>query len=112
MDLNSLQQLRTQIVHKAQDLALNGQVDTDDKVALLMNLVRTGSATEEVIRAAFQAIEELADDDTKLTSYLDLLFEVDQMIAKQPSSAKPTEATQEQPSQFTQPEQPAAGPAE
>lgn len=82
MDINSLQQIRTEIINRAQTLALDGQVNDEDKLAVLMNLIRTGVASDQVVRSAFDAIEQLPDDDTKLNTYFDLLYEVDQMIAR------------------------------
>ena len=82
MDINSLQQLRTEIIDRAQALALDGQVNDDDKLAILMNLIRTGVASDRVIREAFASIDRIPDDDTKLSNYFELLYEVDQMIAR------------------------------
>lgn len=87
MDTNSLQKLRAQIIDRAQALALSGQVNEDDKLAILMNLVRTGAASDEVVRGAFDAIDRLPDDDVKLETYFDLLYEVDQLIARNTPAA-------------------------
>lgn len=87
MDINSLQQLRTEIINRAQALALDGQVNDDDKLAVLMNLIRTGIASDQVIRGAFDAIDRIPDDDTKLSNYFELLYEVDQMIARRATAS-------------------------
>ena len=100
MDTNSLQKLRAQIIERAQALALSGQVNEDDKLAILMNLVRTGAASDEVVKGAFDAIDHLPDDDVKLETYFDLLYEVDQLIARNSTPKDPTpESNENEPQQ-------------
>lgn len=101
MDTNSLQQLRTEIINRAQNLALDGQVNSDDKLAILMNLIRTGVTSDRVVRSAFDIIDQLADDEVKLNTYLDLLYEVDQMIAR---NATPDENVSDEPNSQPQDE--------
>ena len=83
MNQDNLQKIRSDIIARTQTLALNGNVDDNDKLVVLMNIIRLGNFSDEIMTATFDAIEHLSEDNTKLETYLDLLYEVDQRIASQ-----------------------------
>lgn len=82
MDIESLLEIRKKIVQNAQELAMNGAGDANSRLSVLMELIRGGAADTGVYSAAFELINKKEGDDSRLDGYLDLLYEVDQAIAK------------------------------
>lgn len=81
MDNNTLLGLRQQIVEGAQQLALAGTGAPYNRLQVLLEIIRSGTATQDAIETAFRLTKELDDDESKLNATLDLLYEVDQLIA-------------------------------
>jgi len=81
MNKDSLLELRKQIVQSAQELALNGAGAPESRLQVLLELIRSRDASQEVYNQAFELAKRQDDDDAKLNGLLDLLFELDQVIA-------------------------------
>lgn len=82
MDRDSLLELRKQIVQSAQQLALDGAGTPESRLLVLLELIRTNDASQEVYNRAYELAKSQDDDDAKLSGLLDLLFEIDQAIAR------------------------------
>lgn len=90
MNREAMMQLRQAIAQSAQELAMKDGHDPVAQLELLMELVRSDSSSPEVIRRAYELAGQLADDEEKLTVYLDLLAEVDIYLAQQDDAQAPS----------------------
>ena len=82
MNQEAIMQLRQEIVKSAQELALQDSGNAGEQLQLLMELVRSGDASVDVIRKAYELTSQLNDNDLKLANYLDLLTEIDVHIVE------------------------------
>ena len=93
MNQEAIMQLRQEIVKSAQELALSESGNTKEQLQLLMELVRSGDASVEVIRRAYELTGQLNDDGLKLANYLDLLTEIDLRVVESEPLAPSTDVT-------------------
>lgn len=93
MNQEAMMQLRQEIVKSAQELALREGGDAKEQLQLLMELVRSGDASLEVIRRAYELTGHLNDDSLKLANYLDLLTEIDVRVVETEPLAPSTDVT-------------------
>ena len=91
MQRDQLLELRSKIVESAQQLALNGQGTAEDRLQVLLNVIRSGDASLEVLSRAYELANGIENDDDKLTALLDVLYEVDADLAKSEQSDAPVE---------------------
>jgi hypothetical protein len=96
MNKEQLLELRGKIVNSAQELALNGQGSPEDRLQLLLNIIRGGEPTYDVLSKAYELTSQIDNDDGKLTALLDVLYEVD---AKLGDLEQPGNEGQSQPQQ-------------
>lgn len=88
MQKDQLVELRNKIAQSAQELALKGEGSVEDRLQILMSIIRGGDASLEVLTKAFELAESIQNDDDKLGAMLDLLYEVDARLVdidEQPS---------------------------
>lgn len=95
MDKEKLLELRSKIVEKTQQLAVNGQGSPEDRLQVLFNIIQSGGASLEVLSSAYELIESLNSDDEKLTALLDVLYEVDARISEIPENTVPSQPEQQ-----------------
>lgn len=81
MDTNTLLEIRKQVVDGAQKIALEGSGAPVDRLQVLLEIIRSGTATKEIFDRSIQLINELEGDDVKLGNMLDLVYEIDQLLA-------------------------------
>lgn len=106
MQKEELLKLRQKIVESAQQLALNGNGSTEDRLNILVDVISSGNVTTEVANKAFELAQMLDDDDQKLSAFMDIIYGVDQNIAR--SANRDAEAQQTStPNQVEQVESPA-----
>ena len=81
MQKDQLLKLRENIVAATQEIALNGDASPEERLQILMNTVRDGRADVNVLTKVFELVSDLDGDDQKLPMMLDLLYEVDNLLA-------------------------------
>lgn len=96
MDKEKLLELRSKIVEKTQQLAVNGQGSPEERLQVLFNIIQSGGASLEVLSSAYELIESLNSDDEKLTALLDVLYEVDARISEIPENTAPVQPAEQQ----------------
>lgn len=78
---NELLELRSQIVAITQQLALSGTGSPETRLQILLEIIRSGESTTETYKSAFEIMQQLTNDDEKMNSMLDLLFEIDKDLS-------------------------------
>jgi len=99
MDKNQLLELRGKIVEKTQQLALTSEASPADRLQVLLGIIRSGAATIEVFSKAYELTESIEADDVKLSSLIDLLYEVDAQLSNEESEVQPESPAETQPPQ-------------
>lgn len=89
MDKNRLLDLRTKIVQRAQQLAMESQAPATERLQVLLGLIRSGGADLEVLTKAYELTESVENDEGKLSTLIDVLYEVDARLAESDSSQEP-----------------------
>lgn len=98
MDKNQLLELRSKIVEKTQQLAVNGQGSPAERLVILLDIIKSGDPTPEVLNSAYELADSLEGDDEKLTALLDILYQVDAQLAAIPDQpAQPEHHDQQEP---------------
>lgn len=77
MDRETLLRLREEIMASAQQLATNDAGDPADRLQLLMQVVRGGGASPEILRKTYDLTSELPDGSEKMSNFMELLDETD-----------------------------------
>lgn len=80
MEKEQLIELRKKIVASAQEIALHGDGSAADRLQILLSLIRDGVGDTNVLSKAFELAQTLENPDDKLSTLLDLLYEVDAKI--------------------------------
>jgi len=83
MNKDELLKLRAEIAYSARQIALNGDVESADKLEVLMNLVRSGDSSGEVLHRAYDTVKSLPDDNDRLPALLDLMYEIDGLLSNE-----------------------------
>ena len=83
MQKDQLLELRRKIVQTAQDIALHGEGTPEERLQVLLDVVRSGDASIDVLTKVYELSGEIESDDEKLTALLDLLYEVDVKISQE-----------------------------
>jgi len=77
MNKEQLLELRNKIVASAQEVAVNGSGDPGDRLQLLLNLIKGGDTSFDILNKAYELTGSINNDDGKLSALLDVLYEVD-----------------------------------
>ncbi|MEI6053745.1 MAG: hypothetical protein WCQ49_00055 [Candidatus Saccharibacteria bacterium] len=77
MDNNQAAALRDKILAEIQPLMIDGVNDGSDKFDLLMRVIQTGKATNEMFSRAYESAKLIEDKEEKLDALLALLDEID-----------------------------------
>jgi len=91
MQKEQLLELRNKIVQSTQDIALRGEGSATERLQVLLNIVRSGGASLEVLSKAYELAQSLEGDDDKLSALLDVLYEVDAKLGE--ADEQPAEET-------------------
>lgn len=73
--------LRSQIVAQTNQLALGGTGSPDSRLQILLETIRSGEATVDMYRSAYEIMQNFSNDDDKMNAMLDLLFEIDKDLS-------------------------------
>ncbi|HSW92552.1 MAG TPA: hypothetical protein VLH14_01575 [Patescibacteria group bacterium] len=82
-DTNELLDLRNRIITDTKQLALAGQGDPQERLQVIMEMIKGGDSNPELFTAAYDLIAKIPADDDRLQESLNLLFEIDQTIGQQ-----------------------------
>lgn len=82
MQLEALVKLREQIAHSAQELALNGSGSPEERVSVLMGVIRSTDPDQSVYNQTYEVINQTSDNDLRLRYLLDFLYELDEKISE------------------------------
>lgn len=98
MHKEQLLELRSKIVQSAQTLALRGNGEPEERLQVLLSLVRSGDANVEMLTKVYELSQTIHDDDDKLSVLLDVLYEVDAKLNQDDSPREnlSTEVNQQQ----------------
>ncbi len=88
MQKDQLLELRSTIVATVQRIALEGGGSVTDRVQVLMGIVRSGDATQEIFAKIYELANSIEDEDEKLDIMLTLLYEVDIQLGDDESEEK------------------------
>jgi hypothetical protein len=77
MEKDQLLELRSKIVQKTQQLAIDGQGSPSDRLQVLLSIIQAGGANAEILNKTFELTESIEGDDEKLSALLEVLYEVD-----------------------------------
>ena len=91
MNKEELLQLRQQIVDQTKRLALESDANPEEKLQVLMGLVKSGDASTEVMHKAYETAQQLPQDADKMDAFLDLIYEIDARLADESSAAIETQ---------------------
>jgi len=80
---NELLELRSQIAAQAKQLTLDSTGDPDARLQILMEVIRSGESTLDIYKTTYEVIQQLSDDDDKVSAMLGLIYEIDKDIAVQ-----------------------------
>lgn len=80
---NELLDLRNKIITDTKQLALSGQGDPQERLQVIMEMIKGGDSNPELFTAAYDLIGKIPADDDRLQESLNLLFEVDQALGRQ-----------------------------
>jgi|GEM_PF-1086731 len=80
---NELLDLRNRIITDTKQLALAGQGDPQERLQVIMEMIKGGDSNPELFTAAYDLIAKISVDDDRLQESLNLLFEIDQALGKQ-----------------------------
>lgn len=81
MQKEQLLELRDKILRSTQEIALRGEGSPAERLQVLMSIIRSGNASIEVLAKAYELVQSTGSDDDKMTALLDVLYEVDAMLA-------------------------------
>lgn len=95
MQKEQLLELRSKIVQSAQTLALKGSGEPEERLQVLLNLVRSGDANLEMLTKVYELSQTIGNDDDRLSVLLDVLYEVDAKLSQDdsPRENNPAQAT-------------------
>jgi len=77
MDKDQANLLRDKILEDIQPLMLDDTTDGPEKFALLMRVIQTGKATNEMFTRAYESAKLIEDQEERLDALLALLDEID-----------------------------------
>lgn len=77
LDQQQLQELRKKVVASLERIALESSSPSPERIQALLQIIRTGGASNAIFNKSYELIEQSQDDDDKLGLLLDLLFEID-----------------------------------
>jgi len=77
MDNNQVTVLRDKILADIQPLMIDGVDDGPEKFDLLMRVIQTGKATNDMFTRAYESTKLIEDKEEKLDALLALLDEID-----------------------------------
>lgn len=86
MQLDALIELRKQIAQNAQELALNGAGSVEERVSVLMGIIRASEPDRAVYARVYEMIRQVDDNDAQMGYLLDLLYEIDAKISEKTPS--------------------------
>lgn len=96
MHKDQLLELRSKIVSSAQEIALNGNGSPDERLQVLLTIIRDGAASLDILAKTYELIQQGSVDDDKLNALLDLLYEVDEQLGVLEQSEQPASGSNDQ----------------
>jgi hypothetical protein len=83
MGKEELLKLREEIASHVRGLALatNDDGNSEAKLEVLMNLIRSGDSSKDLLYGAFETAQKLPEGSSKLNALLDLMYEIDAELA-------------------------------
>ena len=82
MRKEDLLELRKLAVESAEKLAVAGSGSVENRLRILVDMITNGDASIDASRKAYELAESIEDDDRKLDVLLDIIYGIDQNIAK------------------------------
>lgn len=95
MDKEQLLELRNKIMQSTQEIALRGDGSPMERFQVLMNLVRGGNVSFDVLAKTYELAQSVEGDDEKLSALLDILYEVDAKLGESNSEVQQQEPAPE-----------------
>lgn len=95
MQKDQLLDLRAKIVQSTQRLVLTTDGPAEERLQVLMNIIRDGEPTIEVLSKAFELSEQLETDEDKLATLLELQYEVDSRLGSLESASPEVDSSAE-----------------
>lgn len=77
MDKSQASELRDKILEDIKPLMLGGVADGPEKFELLMRIIQTGKATNDIFVRAYDSAKLIEDQEERLDALLSLLDEID-----------------------------------
>ena len=81
MDQTGLVSLRKQIVNQMQQMAFDGDGEPNARLQIMLEMMRSDSATTDMFPKAYEVAQQIEDSDEKMNAMLDLIFEIDRRVA-------------------------------
>lgn len=83
MGKEELLKLREEIAGHVRGLALATDDDgnPEAKLEILMNIIRSGDSSRDLLYGAFETAQKLPENSSKLNALLDLMYEIDAELA-------------------------------
>lgn len=85
MNKEELLGLREQIVEQTKKLALESDADSNSRFEVLINLVRAGDASMDIVQKTYEVAQTLDDDSAKLDAYLEIIYAIDGQLSNDDS---------------------------
>lgn len=77
-----LLRLRQEVVSHAERLALEGNGLPEDRLRILIDIMSTSRVSRQTIQKATEIADLLDDDNQKLSAYMDIIYGIDQGLAR------------------------------